>query len=52
MNPSTVPALNNSFGLVMHDEMLARTPCKFKLHIRDNITKAQLVKESGKQSHI
>jgi hypothetical protein len=28
----------------MHEVMLARTPCRFKLQIRAKITKAQLVK--------
>ena len=48
MHPSTVPALRTALDI--HDVMLARTPCR--LHIRAKITKAELVKESGKKSNI
>jgi hypothetical protein len=45
MNPSTVPALTTALVWSdMHEVMLARTPCRFKLQIRAKITKAQLVK--------
>ena len=45
MNPSTVPVLTTALVWSgMHDVMLARTPCRFKLQIRAKITESQIVK--------
>jgi hypothetical protein len=45
MNPATASALTTALVWSdMHDVMLMRTPCRFKLHIRAKIKKAWLVK--------